>query len=436
MSSSGYNKFAMDEMKFRGEDSHHHCSDAQGNNRNSRPTSKAQATNSSAPDAGGKSQIRFTPQMLQDQELLVSTMSQQGIPETLIKRHFDRLLEEQCKQIQVLETSCLVQEQPINNNNHRLSGGGEAFYREQQQQQQQAVEQQRHQMQYHHQQQQQQQEEEGVDTRPAEPHQQQQQQPKPRLEPSSLVRMRLEKEAKLLSHKNNGLQELAVAQEILSSNKYGHLSRNQCRLDGTQDSEDMDRISREMGLRHEQQERSRKKPSSNGLENSRRAGNPPPNSRSHALRQLLLAQEQPVVYPPQRGDSSIYCNRQRELGCCEQPQQQQQQQPQQQPQTYANEQHKRQEVYELQKMQQHHQFQTMEQQQRQQLQQQQHQQQQQQPQPTAAPMYQQQQQTHSNDLLEPRIIGGVTYLARKQQCIPQIPGFISDDYSNVRATTI
>ncbi|KAL7291145.1 hypothetical protein TKK_0015062 [Trichogramma kaykai] len=424
MSSSGYNKFAIDEMKFRGEDSHHHCSDAQGNNRNSRPTSKAQATNSSAPDAGGKSQIRFTPQMLQDQELLVSTMSQQGIPETLIKRHFDRLLEEQCKQIQVLETSALVQEQPISSNNQRLSGGGEAFYREQQQQQ--AAEQQRHQMQYHHQQQQQQ-EEEGVDTRPAEPHQQQQ--PKPRLEPSSLVRMRLEKEAQLLTRKNNGLQELAVAQEILSSNKYGHLSRNQCRLDGTQDSEDMDRIAREIGLKHEQQEHSRKKPSSNGLENSRRAGNPPPNSRSHALRQLLLAQEQPVVYPPQRGDSSIYCNRQRELGCCEQPQQQQ-------PQTYANEQHKRQEVYELQKMQQHQQFQTMEQQQRQQVQQQQHQQQQQQPQPTAAPMYQQQQQTHSNDLLEPRIIGGVTYLARKQQCIPQIPGFVSDDYSNVRASTI
>ncbi|XP_058809430.1 uncharacterized protein LOC131674645 [Phymastichus coffea] len=41
----------------------------------------------------------FSPEMLRDQELLVSTLSQQGVSQALISRQFNRLLEEQAKQL-------------------------------------------------------------------------------------------------------------------------------------------------------------------------------------------------------------------------------------------------------------------------------------------------------------------------------------------------
>jgi hypothetical protein len=44
---------------------------------------------------GGKKTLQFTPEMIRDQELLVSTMRQQGVPDQVMQRHFDALLNEQ-----------------------------------------------------------------------------------------------------------------------------------------------------------------------------------------------------------------------------------------------------------------------------------------------------------------------------------------------------
>lgn len=43
----------------------------------------------------GKKQLQFTSDMIRDQELLVSTMRQQGVPEEVMRRQFDALLHEQ-----------------------------------------------------------------------------------------------------------------------------------------------------------------------------------------------------------------------------------------------------------------------------------------------------------------------------------------------------
>lgn len=43
----------------------------------------------------GKKTLPFTSDMIRDQELLVSTMRQQGVPEEVMRRHFDTLLNEQ-----------------------------------------------------------------------------------------------------------------------------------------------------------------------------------------------------------------------------------------------------------------------------------------------------------------------------------------------------
>lgn len=47
----------------------------------------------------GKKKLQFTPDMIRDQELLVSTMRQQGIPEEIMRRQFDALLNEQQKHL-------------------------------------------------------------------------------------------------------------------------------------------------------------------------------------------------------------------------------------------------------------------------------------------------------------------------------------------------
>lgn len=46
-----------------------------------------------------KKKLQFTPNMIRDQELLVSTMRQQGIPEEIMRRQFDALLNEQQKHL-------------------------------------------------------------------------------------------------------------------------------------------------------------------------------------------------------------------------------------------------------------------------------------------------------------------------------------------------
>lgn len=46
-----------------------------------------------------KKKLQFTPNMIRDQELLVSTMRQQGVPEEIMRRQFDALLNEQQKHL-------------------------------------------------------------------------------------------------------------------------------------------------------------------------------------------------------------------------------------------------------------------------------------------------------------------------------------------------
>ncbi|KAL6429114.1 hypothetical protein ACFW04_008119 [Cataglyphis niger] len=46
-----------------------------------------------------KKKLQFTPDMIRDQELLVSTMRQQGIPDEIMRRQFDALLNEQQKHL-------------------------------------------------------------------------------------------------------------------------------------------------------------------------------------------------------------------------------------------------------------------------------------------------------------------------------------------------
>ncbi|KMQ94767.1 beta-hexosaminidase subunit beta [Lasius niger] len=47
----------------------------------------------------GKKKLQFTPDMIRDQELLVSTMRQQGIPDEVMRRQFEALLNEQQKHL-------------------------------------------------------------------------------------------------------------------------------------------------------------------------------------------------------------------------------------------------------------------------------------------------------------------------------------------------
>lgn len=47
----------------------------------------------------GKRTLQFTPDMIRDQELLVSTMRQQGVPHDVMRRQFDALLHEQRKHL-------------------------------------------------------------------------------------------------------------------------------------------------------------------------------------------------------------------------------------------------------------------------------------------------------------------------------------------------
>lgn len=48
--------------------------------------------------------MKFTPEMIKEQEKLVDTLGRQGINDALIKRQFDRLLEEQRRQLKLLHS--------------------------------------------------------------------------------------------------------------------------------------------------------------------------------------------------------------------------------------------------------------------------------------------------------------------------------------------
>ena len=64
---------------------------------------KASAIANSQKKEDSRKLLKFTPAMISDQELLVSTMRQQGIPDDIMRRQFDALLAEQRKQLLYLE---------------------------------------------------------------------------------------------------------------------------------------------------------------------------------------------------------------------------------------------------------------------------------------------------------------------------------------------
>ncbi|KAJ8688506.1 hypothetical protein QAD02_024301 [Eretmocerus hayati] len=321
----------------------------------------------------------FTPEMLKDQEYLVTSMSQQGIPEPLIRRQFERLLEEQTKQLRLLdptepvsverkpssrrlrqtpvatarvepcapETSCSRPQsvaQPYSQSQYcnqppqfQQQFWQPALRGETQPEQTISSEGEHHQDQYYHHFYQQQQH----PSNEAPQHQQivgdasvtaasssvdppvtkdcnedNQVNRRQRLvEPSTLVRLRKEREQALARAKNNGLQDpdaspaleaLAKSRAEASRQRASHL-----RLNGTQEHDEMGEqlpllpdFDAEAYMRaHQQQQATSRGCRSNGLENARLPSNPVPTRRSLHLRarqSLSDAEEIVPCYPPQK----------------------------------------------------------------------------------------------------------------------------------------
>lgn len=66
---------------------------------NHKSTNRQSAAETYSQQNDGKRKLQFTPDMIRDQELLVSTMRQQGIPEEVMRRQFAALLNEQQKHL-------------------------------------------------------------------------------------------------------------------------------------------------------------------------------------------------------------------------------------------------------------------------------------------------------------------------------------------------
>ena len=169
--------------------------------------------------------------MIRDQELLVSSMSQQGIPAALIRRQFDRLLDEQNKQLQFQNKEDL---------SHRCSQSSSSYVKTNNSQNsihcsKKLTENERR---------------------------------AKKLEPSSLLKIRAEKKSIDLQSRNNGLQEPEKAFKIIEKSKTKFtVSCNNVKLNGTQDeNETRDLLAAQI---HDTSNMCKKQPSANGLENSR-----------------------------------------------------------------------------------------------------------------------------------------------------------------------
>lgn len=62
---------------------------------NPRPTNQQSIVEAQNRQDGGKKTFKFSPNMIRDQEMLISTLRQQGVPDDVIRRQFDTLLNEQ-----------------------------------------------------------------------------------------------------------------------------------------------------------------------------------------------------------------------------------------------------------------------------------------------------------------------------------------------------
>lgn len=266
--------------------------------------------------------LQFSPEMIRDQELLVTSMSQQGIPETLIRRQFDRLIDEQSKQLRLLgdnSKSAEANAPRIKRNN-------------------------------------------SEETRRDNHHQTPT--PKTKLEPSSLLKIRLRKEEMDFQKRNNGLQDPVVAQSILKkcTFKGKTIGKNEdestraqgqiVRLNGAQDRSEMESLDlhkRTVDVREKQK-------SANGLENARNSQRVEQHTRQQDC-------EENAVLLSSQNEQAASVN-------------------------VANEQqHMTQSS-----------FNNL---------------------------------TYWPELQEPRVIGGLTYFARKPQCIPNVPALLCNNYSCV-----
>ncbi|XP_008215449.1 uncharacterized protein LOC103317809 isoform X2 [Nasonia vitripennis] len=287
------------------------------------PSLHAETQRSSQVSSNSSRALQFTPEMIRDQELLVTSMSQQGIPETLIRRQFERLMDEQSKQLRLLGDNSKSAE--ANAPRVRRNSSTEDTRRDN-------------------------------ETPPR----------TSRLEPSSLLKIRMRKEETDFRKRNNGLQDPVVARDILKKCSFkvkGAVRRNEnsatqgqiVRLNGAQDRSEMESLELQPTRSAEVRE---KQKSANGLENARNSQRvDEQHTRQHYCEQSA---------PLSQNDQAAIINATNE----------------QQQQQYATQSS----------------FNNL---------------------------------TYWPEFQEPRVIGGLTYFARKPQCIPSPPGLLCDNNGSV-----
>ncbi|OXU21642.1 hypothetical protein TSAR_003887 [Trichomalopsis sarcophagae] len=270
------------------------------------PSLHAETQRSSQVSSNSSRALQFTPEMIRDQELLVTSMNQQGIPETLIRRQFERLLDEQSKQLRLSgdnSKSAEANAPRVRRNNST--------------------------------------EETRLDNQTP---------PRTsRLEPSSLLKIRLRKEEIDFRKRNNGLQDPLVARDILKKCSFSATRGQIARLNGARDRCEMENLELQQTRNAEVPE---KQKSANGLENAR-------NSQRIDERQRYCEQSA-TLSRNEQAESINATNEQR----------------------YATQSS----------------FNNL---------------------------------TYWPEFQEPRVIGGLTYFARKQPCIPNASGLLCDNYGSV-----
>ncbi|XP_011499055.1 PREDICTED: uncharacterized protein LOC105363143 [Ceratosolen solmsi marchali] len=260
--------------------------------------------------------------MIEDQEILVSSLSQQGISEPLIRRHFERLLEEQSKQLLMLNENRLVEQKKSKIDLFK-------FKKQNQKRNNYETQEKSYSVNYNSAQ--------AIDkpncacaskitVNAAQSNQEQQQcvrnneeeskmifdsqeNNRPhKVEPSSLMKIRLQREVVNTQRRNNGLQNDTVALEIIQNcknDKDKHVPVNHSndsvyvRLNGTQDKLALENYQSIYAT--ETLKKQEKRTPYNGLENIRNSDNPQLAPKSLKCRaQQLLNEQTGVSYPPQK----------------------------------------------------------------------------------------------------------------------------------------
>jgi hypothetical protein len=260
--------------------------------------------------------------MIEDQEMLVSSLTQQGIPEPLICRHFERLLEEQRKQLQMYSETRLGKQKKVRKDDALKYKKLEKLEKVNYETQEKAHSINCNPMEAvdnpncsctsqitdnlvkenpEPQCAKQNEEERRICTNLQETNRQH------RVEPSSLLKIRLQKEVVNTKKRNNGLQDDAMALEIIKNCNYKSKhapSDNQnnfvhLKLNGTQDKSELENY-QSMYI-PDCLKPKEKRSSYNGLENTRNPQNPQFAPKSARCRALQFSDDASgVLYPPQR----------------------------------------------------------------------------------------------------------------------------------------